>query len=336
MKIKNKKALIFSFGLLFTLILAMVRIFFLVQTTLGTLNEDSGYSIGSNQMEVYEAIYDSERSQLYGDEGFSLALQQSIYETAVTGWGSRSTACGKLGQVSIWRRNSATKCYPDFDDIKADIAKRTLESLKQKYLSSNPYSDLKGTEKIEYEIFFEQKGTKLITRAYPINPAIERVVCNYGKPPLFVFDAVFKPSVFGYAIPGTPSFGGKINIPDLFADDITGTCGLYAYRPAFRKELDFSITDFKEASEQAEQLSGEIEDCEKKGDVLNKCVTEKLKNYPKLSKDCISMSARADRAFLLCYNTNKKIVAAHTNDNKLGIKNLNIAFVLYFPKEAII
>lgn len=328
MKRNNKKSMLFSFGLLLTLIIAMIRIFFLTQTILGTLNEDSGKTIGSNQMEIFEAIHNSEKSQLYGEEGFSLALQQALYDLAYKGSLIGNTKCGKFSQIAIWRRNSTTECYPDYNDIKLELVKITLESLKQKYLASNPYADFKGTDKIDYEMFLEQKGNRFIARAYPVNPTIERVVCNYGKPPLFVFDAVFKPNVFGYAIPGT-SIGGKINIPNLFADDITGTCGMYAYRPAFRKELDLNINDFKEASEQAKSFSKEVVNCESQGETLNKCITEKLNNYPKISKNCAGMSVNAQRAFLFCYDTGKKVIANNEMD-KIGLRDLKINFVLSF------
>ncbi|MBN2112175.1 hypothetical protein JW707_03695 [Candidatus Woesearchaeota archaeon] len=328
MKAKNKKAILFSFGLLFTLILALLRVFFLVHTRLGELNEESGYSIGSNQLKIYEAIHNSEKSQIYGEEGFSLALQQALYETAAAGKGSRSTGCGTFWDISIWRRNSTLECYPDVEGVKSEIEKSALESLKQKYLPKNPYSDMKGIDKIDYDMFLEQKGSRLIARAYPVNPTIERVICNYGKPPLLVFDAVFKPSAFGYAIPGT-TIGGTITIPDLFAEDMTGTCGLYAYRPAFRKELDFNINDFKEASEQAEDFANELVNCESKGEPLDKCVTEKLKAYPKISRNCGSISSSVQRAFLFCYDTGKKAMASDET-GKIGLRDLKIKFILSF------
>jgi hypothetical protein len=324
----NKKAILFSFGLLFTLIIALLRIFFLVQTRLGDLNEDTGYSIGSNQIKIYEAIHNSEKAQLYGEEGFSLSLQQGLYDMAAKGSTIKSTKCGRLSQVSIWRRDSNTECYPDYESVKSELMDVTLDSLKQKYLASNPYSDLKLTANIDYEMFLEQKGDRFIARAYPVNPAVEKIICNYGKPALFIFDAVIKPSAFGYAIPGA-KIGGKITVPDVFADDMTGTCGLYAYRLGFRKELDFDINDFREASQQAESFADEVVDCENKGESLDKCAAEKLKNYPKISRNCAGISATAQRAFLLCYDTGKKVMASDET-GKIGLRDLKINFVLSF------
>lgn len=298
----NKKAKLFSFGLAITLLIVLLRVYFLVTARKQDLSGQ--FSIGSNQLKIFEAIQQGEKAMLYGEEGFGMAFQQSLYEIAVSGGQSQGNICGNFQGLFLWRKNSTVECYPSLEDVKNEISEMTINSLKTDYLPNNPYFDSKRSDKTNYEMFLQQKGDKLIARAYALNPSLQRIICNYGKPPAFIFDWVMQPNLFGVPLPGYGT-KTKVTITDIFAEDIEGTCGLYSYRPSFRKEVKFDINDFKTAAEQAKQFASDVETCKEKKSV-RRCVDENLGKYQKISKDCAEGVSRVFSNFVNSYVSHLK------------------------------
>lgn len=305
---KNKKSMIFPFGLGLVLLMTLLRIFFLVNSRLGDLSGE--FSIGDNQLKIYSAIQKGEQAIIYNEQAFSLALQQILYDTAENGGYETYSRCGTYKGYKLWRTND-TECYPDFQELKNRVGKLTAEKMKNDYLANNPYVDSKNSIMPDYEIKLEQEGTRTTARAYALSHVFERIICKYGKPPLLVFD------------------WAGITIPELFSEEREGSCGLYAYTPSLRKELNFKINDYKEAVEQAEALSESVERCMEEHSA-EYCIENSIKSYPSLEKDCGQNSISDGEHFVICYNTRQKLMIYDRQEDRLDLSTSKIKFALSF------
>lgn len=278
MKKLNKKSKLFAFGLAITLLIVLLRVFFLVTARSSELRGKE--AVGSNQMNVFEAIQEAEKSILYGEGGFSLAFQQSLYDVSYGGGYTTAPGCGKFMDYNVWRKDNDTECYPKLEAVKQNIAESTLDMLNKKYLSNNPYVKATGSYKNNHELFFEQNGEKLIGRAYALSPVMDNIICNYGRPPVFDF--------------------GWVVAYYRFGSDVEGTCGRYYYRQSFRKEIRFDINDFETVADEAKRLASDIEDC-KKGKSIRVCVDEGLRKHPKISRNCVGGASEVFSSFVNRY-----------------------------------
>lgn len=301
MKKTNKKAKLFAIGLAFTLLIVLLRVFFLVRVR---MTEFAGpEELGSNQIAIFNALQGAEKTMLYNEEGFSLALQQALYDTSAKGGYFSDPGCGEAGGTFLWRADSTKKCFPELGKIKESISESAVEIFSKQYASNNPYIK-KGSQKnigSNYEIFFEQKGENMIARAFALAPSEIPIMCNYGKPPELIFDWVVVPDVIEY----------EATVSSIFADDTSAFCGRYYYKEALRKELKFQLNDFAEAAEKAEDFSRDTQSCIDSGRNARGCVFDSLKKYPEISMDCKSGPSEVFWSFVRTY---EKYINSETND----------------------
>lgn len=234
----NKKSKILAFGLAFTLLLALIRVYFLVVASKTELTGE--YEIGSNQMNIFSAMQEAEKSVIYGEEGLSIAFQQSLYDIAANGGYKNTPQCGKPGSFVSWRKDDSTECFPDIETFRNGTADLTRERLNSRFLSKNPYTASLGAYKNNHEVTIEQKGSKTIARAVSYTPSSTPIMCNYGDP-----------------------------------KQLGAGCGSYYYRIDMEKEADFDLGAFESVSNEAKVFSEKVADCNKTKTVAE-CVVKHL------------------------------------------------------------
>ena len=298
MKKLSKKSKAFAFGLAFVLLIALSRIYLLVSTRTKEMHGE--FTIGTNQINIFDAIQQAEKAILYGEEGFSLAFQQSLHQVASSGGYSAVPICGKSGDYIIWEKDDGTECYPDIEQVKQSLAESTTNLMDNIYLISNPYS--KEGYISNHELFFEQKGSKLVARAYALAPAMQEIACHYAIPP------------------------GEL-----------GGCGKYYYKPSFRKEIKFDINDFKEIVQHAKEISKIMEGCGVLAELFSSCANTAVAEIDKKSEfkwELCEKPGLISDYFAVCADTGNKAFFYDEKAKKMEIKPVVVKFALPFPKIA--
>jgi len=95
----NKRSKMFSLGLAIVLLLVLLEIFYLVNSRMQDLKGRA--AIGANDIALFAAIQENEKSMIYGEVGFGLAFQQSLYNIAKGGGTAEESDCGC--RCPVWR-----------------------------------------------------------------------------------------------------------------------------------------------------------------------------------------------------------------------------------------
>ncbi len=294
MKKLNKTAKVFAFGLAITLLITLSRAYFLLRAN--KLELSGQFEIGSNQISMFLAMQEAEKAMLYGEEGFGLAFQQSLYDASKNGGDASTPAgCGTYVVYAWWRIDNQTECYPSMDNIKSSIAESTLASLNT-YLLLSPYPRTSQS----YEMFIEQKQDKLIARAYAMGIEKQMMTCKYG------WDSA------------SPS---------------TGVCGTYYYKPSFRKEIKFNINDFNTVVQQAKSFARNVLICKENNPIItcaNQGITAINSAGAGIRWSLCQPHIGGSRTFIICADTGNNLLAKESVFGSPGIRDAEIKFVMSF------
>lgn len=287
----NKKASIFALGMLVVLLLALSRIYFLSITRSKELSGE--FSIGENQLSFFASMQEAEKSILYGEEGFGLALHQSLHEITSSGGFKTAPLCGKSGSYTIWRKDNNTECYPSIQDFKQSLAAALSENMKG-HFENNPYTD--GGYEGEHELFFEQEDDLLVAKAYALLPSVQDIRCNYAY---------------------SPESGGD--------------CGNYYYRPSFRKSIKFSLNDFNEIAQTAKKIAEDVESCTGILNLCVNSIITKVNSESRFNWGLCEVTGLFTEDFPVCVGTGKKALLYDYSKGEMLLEEATIKFVLSFP-----
>ncbi len=303
MKLKGKKALLFSFGLAITLLIVLLRAYSLMSANKAFLSAES--SIGSNQLKIFSAIQEADKAVIYGDQALSNVMQQYAYDIASRGGFIVSGNCGGHLGYNFWSTGSSS-CYPEIPKIKTEF-EIAIPGLFSPYTGFNPYTPRARS----YEIAFQFSKNSTTARAYSLSTDFNRIYCIYGEPPTF----------------GQHFWG--------FETQVKGTCGTYFSKPSYMKKVEVGIGHFKEAIQYAKEIESNVNKC-RESNPVDLCMSSELQKVNKKStmKWGLCRQLFGVNIFFICADTGAKVIAQEGSSN-LGIKNAEIKFAMAFPESTL-
>jgi len=249
---KNKRALIFSVGVLFILVFALLQGLFVMY---GARDDTTG-RIGLNQFALYGASFTAESLMLEVDQAAEYSSCNAINTILESAGVDPSIGCGKTtfsGKEYVIWENPDLRCVPHIGNFSLLFEKEFRQSMKEyvdKIRSRIPERGVR-INPMDYSVSLEPKGDLLVVRGF----AIGDITVN-------------------------------VRVPEP-ENRFGATSGGYNLKPNTKQEIDFNFNDFQTIIEFAGVLK---EECEKKPTKEKYlCINEKVDSFKSENSDDFSV-----------------------------------------------
>ena len=213
----------------------------------GGVDQELNFVLGSRQFDVLSTVQQGEHVQLYMDEIFEQAVQNSIIDAASKG--GILPDCDAENGVTMWLRPGKS-CIPD---TPFDVARAIQRSLAEQFpslLQKNPYTS------IPYDFYVGVDNNKLKAIGFATLPLELKIQCKVGD-----------------QIPAEGAEFSNVVTPITGFTDPTreAICGRYVIRPNTKYIVDYDVNNYITLGNQVKAV---VESCRRHPDVQSCLKTE--------------------------------------------------------------